>query len=213
MGLLADMREAKKRFREDTKDHVLLVLLDSGLYRHVRIGKPQSSTYRFDLITWPGYLSVAGDMGEYVFQRTTDMFSFFKVNINEAVWINPGYWSEKLQAADARNGFEEFDGELFKQRIVNRIRESSWENRGKLLREVREEVFPEIEQGEFQAMEAVYHFKSEDGYTFSDIFVDEGSCKKFTFHFLWICWGIAYGIRAYDRYKAKSGGLIKLWQD
>ena len=35
---------------------------DDGLYRHLRFKSSGTNTYYFDLVTWPGYLTVTGDM-------------------------------------------------------------------------------------------------------------------------------------------------------
>jgi hypothetical protein len=32
----------------------------------------------FDVVTWPGHLSISGDMGCFVFTRVDDMFTFFR---------------------------------------------------------------------------------------------------------------------------------------
>jgi hypothetical protein len=85
-----------ERFARDTKDHQMQVLRDDGLYRHLRFRRPrtQTSAYWFDLITWPGRLTVDGDCGTFTFARLTDMFEFFRGGR-----INPGYWAEKIQSA------------------------------------------------------------------------------------------------------------------
>lgn len=80
------------------KDHVLTVLRDDGLYRHLRVGKPGTRIYQFDLVTWPGFLYVGGDIEDYVFSRVADMFDFF----GGSAEINRPYWAEKLQAKASR---------------------------------------------------------------------------------------------------------------
>lgn len=71
--------------------HEMTVLHEQGLHRHLRFRSPKSYQWAFDLITWPGHLSITGDIGTYVFARTVDMTTFFNG------YINTGYWAEKIQ--------------------------------------------------------------------------------------------------------------------
>lgn len=79
---------ADKAFAE----HTLEILRDVGLYRHLRCQKPGTWTYGFDVVTWPGYLCVCGDIGTWVFSRVSDMLPWFEASSE----INPDYWSQKL---------------------------------------------------------------------------------------------------------------------
>lgn len=99
------LKESAERFARDTDKHEITVLHDDGLYRHVRCAEPGTGMYSFNLITWPGYLTICGDMPAtaMTFRRTDDMFDFFRGNT-----INPGYWAEKLcSGRDAATGFSE----------------------------------------------------------------------------------------------------------
>lgn len=88
--------DTSSRFLVDTAFHRLEIIRDDGLYRHLRMKQPGTSCYYFDVITWPGYLTVTGDMGTWTFSRIADMFDFF------GPWqdgINTGYWSESWKLA------------------------------------------------------------------------------------------------------------------
>lgn len=195
--------EARDRFFNDTKNHIMTVLRDDGLYRHIRFSIPGSSVYRFDLVTWPGFLAITGDMGSCTFSRVKDMFTFFRAALGqgtkpaETLGINPSYWAEKLVAVD-RQGWKEFDQEHFKRVIVEQIREygDSGKKR-KILQDAREEIFSLIDEDleGREAMQAAYRFKS-NGFTFFDLF--DHNFEKPTFHFLWLLWAIVWGIRQYD---------------
>lgn len=87
---------AKTRFDADTTKHQMTVLHDDGLYRHLLFKEPGSSFYWFEVITYPGALTLGGDMGTWTFRRTEDMFEFFRDG-RGLTRINPGYWGEKLQ--------------------------------------------------------------------------------------------------------------------
>jgi hypothetical protein len=92
---------------------------DDGIYRHLKFSRNGSNSYRFDLVTWPGYLSVTGDMGTWTFGRIADMFDFHGQPFRAArkFLINPGYWSEKFEAGAGRGRREspcfEFDAQAF----------------------------------------------------------------------------------------------------
>lgn len=85
-----------REFLSHVGNHVVSVLHDDGLYRHVRFADPDTLMYSFDLVTWPGHLSITGDIGTgLVFQRHDDMFAFFDSGQADGQ-INAGYWAEKL---------------------------------------------------------------------------------------------------------------------
>lgn len=86
--------KSRERFERDTAEHEMTVLRDDGMYRHVRFARPDSSSYLYDLVTWPGYLAIVGDCEDYLFCRATDMFEWFVGRGQDG--INPHYWSEKL---------------------------------------------------------------------------------------------------------------------
>ena len=104
-----------ERFMEDTAHHKMEVLIDNGLYRHLKFTNNGSSIYRFDIHTWPGFLCVCGDMGTYVFQRLDDMFEFFR-STDATLRINPHYWAEKCQA-HGHEAVERYDLDAFTERI------------------------------------------------------------------------------------------------
>lgn len=85
------------RFMRDTAHHNVIIEHDEGVYRHLIFKAPGTNSYRFDIITWPGYLTVTGDMGTWTFAREWDMVTHF-FPIGTAEGINPGYWSEKVEA-------------------------------------------------------------------------------------------------------------------
>ena len=49
-------------------------------------------------------------MGTWVFSRTEDMFSFFRVHQDRPGYgINPSYWAEKVIARDRHSATDEYD--------------------------------------------------------------------------------------------------------
>lgn len=93
------------RFLADTREHTLEYMFEGqgphGPYRHLVFSKGGSSIYRFGIMSFPGYLTITGDMGTLTFSRTPDMFALFRSPLGEELTINPSYWAEKVQAVDS----------------------------------------------------------------------------------------------------------------
>lgn len=88
-----EIQRTRKHFEADTKAHHLNVKADDGIHRHLLVKAPDNGFGWYEVITWPGSLTINGDMGTFTFSRTHDMLSFFG-----AGEINPHYWMEKLGA-------------------------------------------------------------------------------------------------------------------
>ncbi|KUM34567.1 hypothetical protein [Arthrobacter sp. EpRS71] len=198
--------EALRRFNSDTADHEMEILLDQGLYRHIRFKKPGTGFYYFDLITWPGNLTIRADMGTYTFARTEDMFEFFT---NGHGYINAGYWGEKLQAAGTHAGYRDHNEDLFKKYVIEHFwkrREGySAEDAKEIWETIRSEVLNDYEyMGSREAcMGLVQNFRI-NGYEFIDPW--DCSWEDYTFHYLWCCHAILSGIRHYYEAKAAADG-------
>lgn len=165
-----------ERFQKDTAAHEMTVLHDDGLYRHLRFRhhvlcndgekRPGHSFYWFDLITWPGSLTINGDCGIFTFSRTTDMFEFFRSRYG----INPGYWSEKLGAPrpqDAKTYSEDRFRQLVVEHATDAIR-GGGTPRG-LGKAIREEIFGDFAKWDIHhehgAREALRDFEYGATYT------------------------------------------------
>ncbi|WP_349609071.1 hypothetical protein [Cupriavidus sp. DF5525] len=221
----------QERFERDVAEHQMTVLHEDGVYRHIRFRRPDSSSMHFDLITYPGYLVYSGDMGCYVFSRLRDMFEFFRTDRLHGkdpskLYINRGYWSEKLQAVDGnrRNGSAtEFSEEKFR-RVINEYR-LNWirdgrdsltkDQRRELWEAVDDDVLRYLDDGEHAAYQHAQEFSwsvKPDGrrhtYAFEDLW--EHDFTEYTFHFTWCCYAIAWAIRQYDAVmSAKSLPTVK----
>ena len=212
------------RFLDDTKEHRMTILHDDGAHRHIRFSKPQSSTYRFDLHTWPGYLCVTGDCGSYVFSRLHDMFEFFDHSKRDPFAINPDYWGQKLEAIDKNGGYKQFSRDKFQALVKSHFSEFEFENKGQR-RAFKNSLKDADWGGNVGSMDDAYRF-------FDDIdleanpYVDLDACQfridelwdhdleEFTFRYIWCCRAIRWGIRQYrlggDRFdrQAKADALI-----
>jgi hypothetical protein len=223
-------------FLEHVKNHELAVLFESpdGDYRHIRLRQPSSGNQYFDLITWPGHLCYTGDMGTYVFTRLRDMFEFFRDKGEGELKINPGYWDEKV-LGDSRygKGCEEWSDEKFKKVVTDRWEEHFGETKpeepdpddsdeGDLeayhqelkewarqkqwaMDEIEEEIFccDDLEHEGFRAANA---FDSQ-GLTFDDLW--DNNFMEYTYHYIWACYAIVWGIRQWDNRPPKLGKAYK----
>jgi len=191
-------------FLDDVKNHQMQVLLDNGVYRHLRFKEPGNNEMYYDLITAPELLLYRGDMGCFEFERLTDMFDFFRT---KELKINLSHWSEKLQAGQAK----EFSIELFRYQVNNAV--NDFINSGEIADDSAE-FKDEIEdllcldyESDDLAHDAIrsFEFGTEnihgENVTCEDIFGQdtwEWNFEDFTPRFVWACYAIAWGVQQYD---------------
>lgn len=220
------------QFLRDVAAHEMTVLRDDGVTRHIRFKEPGTINQYFDLITWPGHLCYTGDMGTYVFQRTTDMFEFFRTDREHQpdpskLKINLSYWTEKLVAVDGNRGggkVKVFDEEKFK-RVINKYR-VGWvrnakedggldrDGRRELWEAVEDEVLGMLEEGEHRATYAAYDFRhvadrldpDSSWWHFDDLF--EHDFTEYTHSIIWCCYALAWGIEKYDAAKQPAAEAV-----
>lgn len=202
-----------ERFNRDAADHEMTVLHDDGLYRHLRFKSPERGEYWFDLITAPGSLTIDGDMGTFMFKRETDMFPWFGSDRDS---INPGYWSEKLRAANYGrydgNPVRKYNGTEFRKWVFERFwddsRDMDADKAAKAWRLIRETIFESWysknksnPDSEYEAVDRIRNFhdhhENDTGYEFYDWGEAVNTWQDFTVHYLWNCHAIVAGIRAY----------------
>jgi len=196
------------RFEEDTRHHTMQVLHDAGLYRHLLFRAPKSGSYWFEILTWPGSLTIHGDMGTYTFSRLTDMFEFFGTGP-----INPDYWAQKL-ASQSALGIKEFSETALNEVVMSHLADWSVElteaEEGHLLAALRNALLrPELALNLHSSYEALATFiwTASGGKSYQFIDAWEYDLSAYTVHFLWCLRAITYGIR---QYQANGGGNIPL---
>lgn len=206
-----EVHPTKRDFKRDVKEHKLEVLRNDGVYRHIRMSRPESSTFRYDITTWAGYLCISGDMGTYVFARTNDMFCFFRRDDME---INAYYWGQKLEASCRRSGFREFSYEVFEKKVKDLCKIAA-EDHGvsyrKLLDEVKWGVLMYADDGEAELRKQLSGFKSEDGIEFHDTW--EYDFKEYSYHYVWCLYAIVHAINEFDKWEDKMKGMSKFLQE
>ena len=187
-----------EQFLKDAAGHRMTVKLDNGIYRHLVFKSPKDSwNMWFEVVTWPGCLCLHGDMGTWTFSRVEDMFTFFR---EDDLKINPGYWSEKLQAGTGCEGMEmskEFDAEEFKTRVLEMLGQhfDVAEDTLKEATEALEEAWEYTHEGEHELREAVYEFRF-GAFQFDPMYIPQG--KVWSYHFLWSCYAVVWAIQQYD---------------
>lgn len=184
-------------FASDVDKHEMAVLLDAGLYRHVRFRSHDHGFSWFDLVTWPGALCFSGDHGTLTFRRIEDMFQFFRGDR-----INPHYWAEKEQSEAP---LKEFSEDLYRQVVVEHFVDvvKARQAPAGLGLAVREQLldtddmwYPAHEETAHEALRD-FEFK---GFRFADTW--EWNLTDWSGRFLWICHAIRWGIEQYDAHKA-----------
>lgn len=190
----------EQQFLKDISEHKMTILLDKDWHRHVVFQKPGTINLMFGLVTWPGYLHIYGDMGDYTFSRIADMFEFFRTEKErraqpgETLFINLGYWAEKLQAVDKNSKVKEFSYDILKQIIQERIDEAE------TTKAQRDAVEQLVESLDGESMEVVHErVRDFEEFEFSDFW--EHDLTEYTYHFIWCCYAIAWGISTYDTFK------------
>lgn len=211
---MTDRAEVLKRFLHDTDAHEMAVELDQGLHRHLRFRKPGTYCYGFDIVTWPGYLAISGDMGAAVFSRTADMMEFFRPSL---AWqsahpgelcINPAYWGEKCVAnAGELRKFDEQRLESAVKGIYTAFLECEAEDA--VAREQKEQGLWHAISDQVlcalsveQAIAAMDSFDPADSgfpdFQFSDAWEHGYAITDYDFHFIWRLYAIAHAVKAYD---------------
>jgi hypothetical protein len=205
----------EEQFLKDVAGHKMTILKDDGVYRHIRFEKPQSSDMFFDLITWPENLCYTGDMGTFVFSRLEDMFCFFRSSRQpregRTLFVNLGYWAEKVEATDKPDGLREYDPDAYREAIndwlASEIEDEEDEEFIAALKEaVNDDLLSVSDDGEYAAQKAAhdFSFKHEDRCAVELVDFWEHTLTRYTGRFIWCCYALAWGISLYDTEKAKA---------
>lgn len=196
MGLMEKISDPKARFVEDVANHQMTVLLDQGLYRHLRFKAPGTSFGWFELITLPGLLTINGDMGTFSFSRLEDMFDFFRRSDGG---INAHYWTQKCTAYS--DPVREYSPSIFKQVITEAVTDQLDDEgrddatRRAAMTTLQEEVLLHASAGEEEARAALDGF-DHDILAFSDTW--EYDFRDYSFRYLWCLHAIVHGINQYE---------------
>lgn len=193
--------KARDRFERDTRDHEMTVLHDDGVYRHLRFKQPESSFYWFDLVTWPGYLTICGDVETYTFCRTNDMFTWFGGDAR----ISPEYWAQKL-SGPPRDLSRSYSHDVLRARVLDWARDHCEWGDGEaiypalLAGALEREILHDYTQFEQEGRERLQLLEEAVGYM--DCW--EWRLRDFDPVFLWCCWAIVRGIAQYQAARSEA---------
>jgi hypothetical protein len=221
---MTDYECTEEIFLENIKNHKLTVLLDNGIYKHLRFKSKDTNSYYFDIVTYPNHLVISGDMGCLVASRIPDMFEFYRTDRNymlkdgRKLAINPSYWAEKI--VSGKDDIKEFSINKLKKNVTEYIDSclfgEDWsENEIDLL---KCDILSAIDYTDnnssdcmFDMIDSFQYYKDKTPYSdnpdfeFTDWWEYHGYCEEFTFHYIWNCYAIAYAVQEYD--KLRQGEL------
>lgn len=191
----------EESFAKEVAFHAMTVEQDNGVFRSLKFAStgPHPCFNWFRIVTWPGCLCISGDCGTFVFERTHDMFKFFRGNKPD-----PGYyWKQKVIAVDRSSGLTCFDPDSFKSTVKEIFEE--WMESAPLAQEQRDQLWTEIEddvlgaEDSREAHERLRDFEFEiDGHTFEFTDSWEYDFEKPSERFVWNCLAIEWAIKKYD---------------
>jgi hypothetical protein len=191
-----------EQFLKDVLNHEMHVPLDKEVYRHIQMRNPKNSNLWFDIVTWPGNLTIRGDMGCWTFSRVPDMFNFFR---ERTLKINPSYWSEKVQNGvhGGRDSCRCFDEDEFRKSCESMVSNYTDDDalKSEILASLRDEISYHEGEGEHGLRQCVYEFRH------GDFFFDPSDIPSgmvFTYHFIWCLYAIVWTIQQYDAMKERT---------
>jgi len=204
---------ARAQFDAETTEHTMTVLRDEGLYRHLRFQAAGTRIWSWDVVTWPGYLSITGDIGDgYTFTRVPDMLDWFLSDARASHRINPDYWAEKLARAQ-RESVRVFDPERGWARALAEIDEWGLAPRDQQAARANFEAdwaSVEVESEEqHQLLVNAWHFVpsitndrviSGTAMSFTDVW--EWETRTFDHHYLLACFAISHAALAWATHVA-----------
>lgn len=198
-----------ERFLKDVASHQLIVNLDQGVYRDITVKKPNSVDMHYNITTRPGFLIFTGDMGDFIFERTNDMFGFFRSD-DGSYYINTGYWGEKVQAGEVSKFDPGTACESVKQYLTNYLDDldlsdsEDQEKSKQALEAVTDFIGSHQYSSEFDFWEGINCWDPDEagGLELSDFW--EASTTAKTYRYIWACYAIVHAIKLYDEFKAQD---------
>jgi len=191
----------KEQFLKDIKDFEITIENDNGLNRVISCRNKNGTFNRsFSIITWCNHLCISGDMGDFIYSRTEDMFDFFK---QEELKINVDYWTEKMTSCSVFGGGSNrgtaYNSQKTKDNVLNYVKNNKdWylDDRQSLEEEIEDICF---EDGDIRVEDAL-----------NEAFSDFNICPEtlhdlmeygVTYHTEWCLYAIVWAIQEYDKNK------------
>lgn len=192
------LEQMERRFRRETQNHKLRILHDEGLYRHLSFSG--GNFYGFNIITWPGHLTISGEMGDYTFAREPDMLRDFFTS----AYVNTDYWEQKVTSMDVHGRITEFSRERYKEILVRGF--WSWHQKNTDKRRAREAWnwirddllgdYSEVHDAS-TAVESLELLRSIHGVNLG--YHEEGDFLEYSAQYLWSLHGVLWACQNYRR--------------
>lgn len=214
----------KEQFLKDVANHSMEVKLDNGLHKHLVFKANKNSWNQwFEIVTWPGKLTISGDMGTWVFSRIEDMFDFFRTDSGN---INPSYWGEKIQngVSGGTSEAKEYDGDAYKTRVlkdlqnynlsdehkavvIEALNELDFDNEYNIYSELHDfQVDLDDSEPYIPTRELIKQpyadYQKRTYFTFQDLWEIES--KVYSYQYIWCCYAIVWAIQMYDKNKENA---------
>ncbi|UJW28849.1 hypothetical protein L3Q67_26680 [Saccharothrix sp. AJ9571] len=225
--------EAYAGFLRQTAEHELVVLRDNGVYRHLRLRKPGTRIWSWDVVTWPGHLVTCGDIADgYMFARKHDMIEFFHLPSGRCDTYSDGaprlgfrYWAEKL-CGDRSAEIKEYAPDVFLQHVHDTLHEHQTLSE-EAIAEIRQDDPAEadrvVQRRELLLDNAKLHAETEhearewlQQSEQLDVFGEdagwEWDLKDYDIHFRYACYCIDLAVRLYHEteVRAQVSTVVKL---
>lgn len=194
-----------EQFAKDVADWQMEILNETGLYRHLRFRMATGGFRWFDIVTWPGKLTITGDCETFTFARLEDMFEFFRSSGSR---INPGYWQEKI--CDGRDRARGFDWDRFCAEALAEFDQATEDEPDAEMRtaarEDLENALDEADPDKWGAVQLLREYAyrpnfDEPIYFQFDLYGGPPDGEDWDFHYIWCCRAIAWAIEQYDKSK------------
>lgn len=201
----------ESEFLQSVARHMMAVVLDTPLHRHLHFTAPDTGVAAFDIVTWPGHLCITGDMGTFTFARVKDMFTLFRQDPEQALVdgqtliIHPAPWSDKLTSIDMDTGFEEFSPDKFREEVGHWLDDCGATDADRAAAET--EILQKLSESDEAAFLAACNFEHGD-VRFYD-FATTANCTDYTYRYLWNCYAIVWAIGYYDDMVAANAEAAK----
>lgn len=102
--------QIKEEFLADRANSEIDVVRDDGTSRFIKIRNKSEVGHQqnwYDIITWPGALTINGEHGTWVFSQDND----FNQTPNHRLYINAMHWERRIIARDLHCNVMEFDAD------------------------------------------------------------------------------------------------------
>lgn len=205
---MSNKSDVAKHFPRDIADHVLGVISDDGKgTRHLRgINKDGGSDMCFTVVTVPGFLFYAGDMGGFSFAvgsfgNPRDALACFSGTTDKY------YLAQKLDAVDKGEGYKSFSSELFldtlREYLKQKLDDGALNN--KQMKEIEEDYIRYASTASYEEARDLGDDIAHN-YGFEIDWCDWSECNELTYRYEWAVKAIAWAADHYFKQKESALG-------